>query len=192
MNWKTTLAGFVSMVLSAASAHAQPARTEHAEPASSRPNTALRVARLANVLTNGLQAGWFLGTKLQVSPVREDLDGSDWIRFQGNFNRTIGPIAPFVMVSTAGANALPLLLDRDFRKVSFWINAAGFVLNVACIVTTVIGNVPVNDVTSTADPNQPPANWRELRSQWESFHTLRTVMSTTAFALNTTALAIDF
>jgi len=96
------------------------------------------------------------------------------------------------MTTTVLANGAPLIFNHDFEKAPAWLTTAGLVLNAASIVTTLIGNVPVNDVTDSADPAAPPSNWRALRSQWETFHTASTVMTTTAFVLNTTALAIDF
>jgi hypothetical protein len=103
------------------------------------------------------------------------MNGNDWVRIQGEFNRTIGPVAPFIIGTTVVANAAPLIFDHDFKKAPAWLTALGLALNVASIVTTMIGNVPVNDVTESANPDAPPADWRDLRSRWETFHTARSV-----------------
>src|SRR5688500_5792185 len=76
----------------------------------------LKVAQGATLVTSGFQAGWLVGTKLWVSPVRQDLDFPEYARVQGGFNDTIGPVAPFMMAGTALVNVTPLLLIRPPKK----------------------------------------------------------------------------
>jgi hypothetical protein len=160
-----------------------------AEPVKNEPNWPASAARLTSTFLSGFQSGWLVGTKLWVSPLRESYqDGGEWIRLQGALNHTVGPAAPIMMGSAAIGNLLPLLFDRDFRKISTWLTVLGAVFNGAIIASTMIGNVPVNNITSVADPANPPANWQQLRSQWEAFHTARSVFSVAAFTLNLGAI----
>jgi hypothetical protein len=153
------------------------------------PDWPAGAARLTSTFLSGFQSGWLVGSKLWVSPVREGYqDGGEWIRLQGSLNHTVGPAAPIMMGSAALGNLLPLLFDHDLRKISTWLTILGGVFNGAIIVSTMIGNVPVNNITAVADPANPPANWQQLRSQWETFHTVRSVFSVTAFTLNLGAI----
>lgn len=136
----------------------------------------------------GLQAGWLVGTKLWVSPIREGQNGADWIELQGAMNHTVGPVAPIMMAGAAGTNVAPLAIDAidlDVGNISFVLASAGFVFNSTIIATTLIGNVPVNNVTGPAYENGTvPANFQALRSQWETYHTVRAVLSVLALAAN--------
>ena len=151
----------------------------------------IKAARATNVAANGLTAGWLLGSKLFTSPVRENLDAAGWIEMQSAFNATTQPWTG-VMMSSAVLTGVPqLILDHDFKKPAVILGAAGTALNIAVIVTTLVWNVPVNDVTATADPQNPPANWRSLRRQWEDAHTARSIFSTAGLVLNVLSFSFE-
>jgi uncharacterized membrane protein len=165
-----------------------------AEPIPTK-SAGFRIARFANIFLTGAQTGWFVGTKLWVSPVREDMTFPEYANYQSGVNATAGPVQPILMTATALSNIPPLVLDGSFRRYkepAFILTSVGLVLNIAVIVTTLVGNVPVNDQTEGWTPQQtPPANWMALREQWETAHTVRSIFSTGAFLTNLAAVVIE-
>lgn len=159
-----------------------------AEPAPDAPKPLeLRSAQAATLLTTGFQTGWLVGTKLWVSPVRNQLAFPEYAEVQGGFNDTIGPVAPFMMTGTALVNVAPLIaLRREPKKPAFVLHAVGFLFNAAILVPTLALNVPVNDQTSqwTADQT-PPEDWQDLRQQWETGHTIRASFAVAGLLANT-------
>src|SRR5688572_19334783 len=162
-----------------------PPPIEAPAPRRSRPrwvDGSVTATHFEATLISGLNAGFLLGTKLFVSPVREGYDGEAWIRLQGDLNATIGPYAPVFMTAAIVLNVPPLIFDFERAdQPAYILTAVALALNLATVIVTAILNVPVNDVTMSADPLDPPANWRELRDQWELGHTIRSITSSLAF-----------
>lgn len=152
----------------------------------------LKVAQGATLVTNGFTAGWLVGTKLWVSPLRNELSFPEYAILQGGLNDTIGPVAPYVMGGTTVVNVAPLVLIRRPKKLSFLLHSAGVLLNSGVIVTTAALNVPVNEQTKTWTADQEaPEDWEALRRQWETGHSIRATLSLAAFAANTAAVLVD-
>jgi hypothetical protein len=56
---------------------------------------------------------------------------------------------------------------------------------IVCIMITKFGNLPIDNVVMTWTLDTMPANWMELRSDWWSFHIMRTIAELTALTLVT-------
>ena len=72
----------------------------------------------------------------------------------------------FTIVST-------FLARRDRPNVYLLIAAS--VCVVAVLLTTVLGNVPINNQIMTWSINSPPSNWTQLSEKWWRFQIVRTI-----------------
>jgi uncharacterized membrane protein len=61
---------------------------------------------------------------------------------------------------------------------------AGMVCFVAMLISTLLGNVPINNQVLELTPDEtPPESWRELRERWNRLHTLRTLLNVVGLSL---------
>jgi uncharacterized membrane protein len=119
------------------------------------------------------------------------MNSSSFVQFQQivhiNYLRTL----PALSTLALAAPILWLVILRSRR------DNAEFKILVAAAVSIAIGytitfvfNVPVNDQLETWNAAAPPPNAREIWSQWEKAHVVRTVFWTVGFFLETLALVI--
>jgi hypothetical protein len=87
-----------------------------------------------------------------------------------------------VLFGALAANlALTLMVRR--RRGAFWLALAAFLLVVATLVVFFTWTYPANQATNNW--TQVPANWEELRLQWEYAHAANAVLTFTALCAAT-------
>jgi uncharacterized membrane protein len=61
---------------------------------------------------------------------------------------------------------------------------AGMVCFIAMLISTLLGNVPINNrVLELAPDETSPESWQELREQWDRLHTLRILLNVVGLSL---------
>lgn len=151
----------------------------------------LTVTRVVAVLSSGLMAGLLFGDWLGPSFARAAMSTNSFVQFQQivhiNYLRTL----PALSTLALAAPILWLVILRSRRdSVEFKILVAATVSIAIGYTITFVFNVPVNDQLETWNAAAPPANAREIWSQWEKAHIVRTVFWTVGFFLETLAIAI--
>src|SRR5262249_42199316 len=148
-----------------------------------------RIVSVVAVLCSGLMAGLLFGDWLGPSFARAAMSASSFIQFQQivhiNYLRTLPALSTIALV----APVLWLVILRARRgtaqfKILLWATIAiaiGYTI-------TFIFNVPVNNQLETWSAAAPPNNAREIWSQWEKAHVVRTVFWVLGFLLETLAL----
>ena len=89
----------------------------------------------------------------------------------------------YVQSLTAAAILGPVWLAiafKDNRKVRNWGIFAALVASLS-ILTTRLGNVPINRMIRIWEASQPPANWQVILDQWIVFNDIRTVFALASF-----------
>ena len=151
-----------------------------------------RITSLLAVLCSGLMAGLLFGDWLGPSFARAAMSPSSFIQFQQivhiNYLRTLPALSTIALV----APVLWLIILRARR------GTAQFKLVLFATVAIAIGytitfvfNVPVNNQLEMWSADAPPANAREIWSQWEKAHVARTIFWVLGFFLQTLAFADD-
>ena len=149
-----------------------------------------RIVSVVAVLCSGLMAGLLFGDWLGPSFARAAMSASSFIQFQQivhlNYLRTLPALSTIALV----ASVLWLITLRARR------DTAQFKLVVFATIAIAIGytitfvfNVPVNNQLEIWSADAPPANAREIWSQWEKAHVARTIFWALGFFLETLGLA---
>lgn len=139
-----------------------------------RPAPALKTARFLNLSLASLLAGNGVGSVLFVQPALDDLEQSENVRAEQRLGRRYPEIMRVLMPATVASCLLPLWLIRDRRSAAFRLTLAGTVGFVGMLGTTAL-EIPINKKTFTASPDSPPADWDDLRADWNRFNRLRTL-----------------
>ena len=145
--------------------------------------------RVVAVLCSGLMAGLLFGDWLGPSFARAAMNASSFVQFQQivhiNYLRTL----PALSTVAIAAPILWLIMLRGRR------NSTEFKILLSATIAIAIGytitfvfNVPVNNQLEMWNVAAPPTNAREIWSQWEKAHVVRTVFWVVGFFLETVAL----
>jgi uncharacterized membrane protein len=138
--------------------------------------TFLKIIRVVAVLCSGLMAGLLFGDWLGPSFARSAMSASSFIQFQQivhiNYLRTL----PALSTVAIAAPIMWLIMLRRRRNISeFKVLLTATIAIAIGYTITFVFNVPVNNQLETWNVAAPPANAREIWSQWEKAHVVRTI-----------------
>lgn len=143
-----------------------------------------RIVRFVNLLLAALLAGNEFGTWAAVHRALWSMPTPDHIRAEQALTRRFASIMPFWMVSVLVSCLPALALARRGGAPAFRFTLAGTLCFVAMLVSTVRGNVPINNRTLELSPEAtPPEEWRDLRERWDRLHAVRVVLNVTGLGL---------
>ncbi len=148
--------------------------------------------RVVAVVSSGVMAGLLFGDWLGPSFARSAMSVSSFVQFQQivhiNYLRTL----PALSTIALAAPILWLIMLRAARdNTEFKILLGASVAIAIGYTITFVFNVPVNNQLETWNFAAPPANAREIWSQWEKAHVVRTIFWMIGFFLETVALVVS-
>jgi hypothetical protein len=133
------------------------------------------IVRFANLVLAGTLTGNELGTLAAVHPALEDLRPSERMRAEQEVTRRFGAIMPFWMGSTVVSCVLAVLVSRG--SAGFRSTLLGAACFVGMLVSTRIGNVPINERVLEMDPQSDQEEFARLRERWDRLHSLRVALN---------------
>jgi len=140
------------------------------------------LVRFLNIIIAALLAGVSFGIWIGFNP--SGLSPSTFIEQQQNMLQSLRTLmVSLVVIATLITILSAYLQKHDKSTFIFLIIAAVFFI--ACILVTLLGNKPIDDIVITWTKDTIPNNWVELRDNWWSFHILRTIAEIIALLLIT-------
>jgi hypothetical protein len=104
------------------------------------------------------------------------------IPVRSSFAILFGRVMPFWMAGSTLLNLL-LLLPFQHLSTSAWrLAAISFAIQVAAVLFSLVGPVPINNRIAKWTPNTLPEDWRAQERRWDLFHWFRTCGLVVAFA----------
>jgi len=142
---------------------------------------------VALVLTS-LSMGVHFGTWLTEAPLRETRSGPLFTEVQQGRDRVAARIMPILGNAAILSVAVCVVLVRAIPW-AFVLTLIALVLLIGDMTVTLAGNVPINKQVQSWNIAAPPPEWANLRDRWERFHTIRTVLIVSGFALLASSVA---
>src|SRR3712207_429160 len=133
----------------------------------------LRLARFVNLLLAAVLVGNEFGTLVAIHPALNTLPTGAYIATEQAIIRRYDALMPFLMVATLLSCLPVLVLIRDRRSVAFRCALLALLAFLAMLGVTFIGNMPINQRILAASADAPPADWEQLRAEWDRWHALR-------------------
>ena len=141
------------------------------------------------VIWFGLMAGFFGTYSANINLAMQQMDGATYAIVQSAFNRNVRHalffaafFGPPLWCALALAPAW-----RNRREPWWWCLAlVGMAYTLGIIVFTRYVNLPLNYITEAWDPRTLPADWAQVRDQWNAANLWRALLSLALFG---TALA---
>ena len=143
----------------------------------------LATTRSANLLLAGMLAGNELGTWVAVHPALGRLSAAECIRAEQEVTRRFAAIMPFWMSSVIASCLAVLALIRDRRSRAFRSTLAGTACFVAMLLSTLFGNVPINNRVLELSPETDAEEFSRLRERWDRLHALRVLLNVAGLSL---------
>jgi hypothetical protein len=150
----------------------------------------LRSWRLAAILFTALSLAPALAHLLEM-PAKLGYDGRLWLTLQQSlYGPGFGTVGAFCEVAAVVTTVALAIAVRNRATAFGWT-----ILGALCVVTAHasfwIWIAPVNAVIASLSPDALPANWTELRAQWEYTHAARAVLQIAALAALVLSLLVE-
>lgn len=152
-------------------------------------NTSIAIAAIAF----GIMAGFFWTYTFIVNRAMLQVDGATYAAIQSLFNQNVRHWVFFGFFFGAGAFSLMALAGnwQHWQSIPFaLLVVASLVYIFGVILFTNQVNLPLNYYTESWNPQNLPADWETVRSQWNNANSIRVVTSGLSFILSLAALVI--
>lgn len=136
--------------------------------------------RFTNVMVAAILAGVSFGIWAGFNPTR--LSAAAYLEQQQNMLQSLRVLMVVLVVVATLLSAVSAIANRRERGAFIGLLFAS-ALFASCIVITVLGNRPLDEMVLAWTPTTLPDNWAEHRDRWWTFHTARTVVEVLALAL---------
>lgn len=145
---------------------------------------ALLTFRFVTLILIALSMGMAFCHTLEL-PAKLQYDGALYVTIQNSLYVAFGSpnIGAFIEIGAIlAAIALTIIVRK--RQPAFWLTLAGTIfLLLAFPVVFFLFTEPANTVFRQATPQSLPANWEQLRNQWEYSHAARFFLQLIGFSL---------
>ena len=105
------------------------------------------------------------------------------IPVRASFATLFGGVMPFWMATSTLLNLLLLLPFEHLGVLAGPLAAIAFAIQVAAVLFSLVGPVPINNRTKLWTPTNLPSNWEAQEHRWDLYHWIRTCGLIVAFAL---------
>lgn len=139
-----------------------------------------KTVRFANLALAGMLAGNEFGTWAAVHPALERLSPRERVRAEQELTRRFAALMPAWMGAAVASCLLALLVSRG--SAGFRGTLVGTACFVGMLVSTRLGNVPINDRVLEMDPEGDQEEFARLRERWDRLHTLRVALAVAGLA----------
>ena len=138
----------------------------------------LRIFLFIHISLTALLAGLQFGSVAYYNPGLDILPADVFIRAQQPIEDVFSRSMPVFMAATVASAAPVIWFLRQARvsRLVFLLFLLAFVFLIAQLIITLVGNVPINNQISSWSPDNPPAQWEDVRDRWNLFNNLRTIL----------------
>ena len=134
-------------------------------------------------LVLGLMCGSELNVAAFAHPTLDRQPLAVHIPVRSSFAALFGHVMPFWMAGSTLLNLLLLLRFERLNTVSWRLAAIALVIQVAAVVFSLIGPVPINNRIARWTPESLPSDWQNQKHRWDVYQGVRTLALIVAFAL---------
>ncbi len=140
-----------------------------------------KTVRFVNLILAALLTGNEFGTWAAVHRALERLNTPEHIRAEQEVTRRYAKIMPLWMSSVI-VSCLPVLASS--RKTSAFLpTLLGTVCFVGMLISTLLGNVPINNRVLELSPENDSEEFLRLRERWDRLHAFRVLMNVAGLGL---------
>ncbi len=144
----------------------------------------LKPLRFISLVATGILAGLLFDFWVFITPALATLPGPSFVETTKAIDKQFFDPIPWVYtVVNFSILFVLLVLIREWRSPPFILTAVALVCALISTGSTLLINVPINvDVINNWSAQNPPANWAQVRDQWDQANGFRAIVELIAFA----------
>jgi uncharacterized membrane protein len=152
----------------------------------------LKPLRFISLVSMGLLAGLLVDFWVFITPALATLPGPSFVETTKAIDmQFFNPIPWVYTVVNFSTLFVLLLMIREWRTTAWWLIAVALLCGVVSTVSTLLINVPINvDVINNWSAQNPPANWMQVRDQWDQANGFRAIVETLGFCCQIVAVLL--
>jgi hypothetical protein len=150
-------------------------------PECTPPTMRLRSIHFTGLLLTALVMGVFWGTWFTLTRSLDTFEAPAFLQIGRTIIANVAWPMRILMPATLLVMGWWLWVHPDKRSRSFLFAITGFALMVVTLLITLLVEVPIDNMIRDWTVESIPADWKEYRATWDSYHTLRTFTSIAAF-----------
>lgn len=126
-----------------------------------------------------------------IAPSVQRLPGEAYVRHWQAENADYGRAMPVLVLGSLFTTVAAAVLSLGHGMGTVVLTTTAALLLVGIIVVTLTRHEPLNRAANFWEPARLPRDWEALRSQWQHWHVVRTVLAVLAFCFLLVAQALD-
>lgn len=150
---------------------------QHLDAHSSDWSLATRATQFAAVMLQVLVVGAFWGSWIGLSRFMDTLTPPTFVEVGHVMMDGYGPIMSVLMPITLLATLLAGALTYRRKRLAGVLVLVGFLCVAVATATTLLVNVPIDEMMAGWTASTLPADWMQIRDRWEAYHTARTFVT---------------
>ncbi|HEY2459272.1 MAG TPA: DUF1772 domain-containing protein [Candidatus Acidoferrum sp.] len=148
------------------------------------------VLHVLAVVVLGLMCGSELNVGAFAHPILRRQGLAEHISGRAAYAILFGRVMPFWMTGSALLNLLLLMPFAHLPAEAWRLAAISFGIQVAAVVFSLVGPVPINNRIAKWTVDALPGDWEEQESRWDFFHWVRTVGLMVGFGILVVSLGV--
>ena len=150
---------------------------QRTEASDSDWSLAIRVTQFVSIMLHVLVVGAFWGSWIGLSRFMDTLTPATFVEVGHVMMDGYGPIMSALMPATLLATLVAGALTYKRNRLAGFLVLVGFVSAAVATATTLIVNVPIDEMMAGWTASTLPADWMQIRDRWEAYHTARTFVT---------------
>jgi hypothetical protein len=150
---------------------------QHAAMRTSDGGVAIRATQFVAIFLQVLVVGAFWGSWIGLSRFMDTLTPPTFVEVGHVMMDGYGPIMSVLMPATLLATLAAGALTYKRNRLAGLLVLAGFVCVAVATATTLIVNVPIDEMMAGWTASALPADWMQIRDRWQAYHTTRTFVT---------------
>jgi uncharacterized membrane protein len=149
------------------------------------------ILEILAVLAIGWVSGAELGSWFGIQPIVSKLPYDQQVYLEQAMLKTFGTVMPVIMPFSAAVVILLAIFSRSESNAVLLLRLLAAVFIVITIATTLIINMPINNLTAKWEMTKDFGTWTQLRTKWHFFQGLRGGLFLLSFVLLVIASTIQ-
>ncbi len=149
------------------------------------------ILKVIALVSSGLIAGAFFYAYWNMLPTFKEVPTAVHLIFRTTLMKHNGTSMPILMSMAIIATGLLYFIVYKEEPIPRILIILSVLLLFTTLLITLFGNVPINSIIKTWQPDSPPADWTAFLNRWDYYHRLRTITALLGFSCLVIALLIS-
>lgn len=144
----------------------------------------IKVMRFIHMFLNGILAG--IGVGISATETGNlKLDGTSYTKVEQHKHAIVTPVTLALFFPHVLAGSYVAWRTWGRNKDITWLTVSSIVTITITFLISIVINAPINRQQQNEwDPNNPPANWKQIRDRWNKAHVVRSIFAVISLACN--------